>query len=292
MRATVPDVGIERASVARVDIGQVAIGPMAVGQLVIRDAAVGIAAGRAEMRDVRLTLTLRFEVFWEVHIDLPWPFDDIDVGDRGALGSMSIRFPARDAAIPGLRDIRLHIGQMTGRDVRVAADPISGLQLTAVTAEALRAADASAPVTGFTLSGLGLSSFALAGVGIPAAAVRSLVVRRATGAPITLPGLTLRGLSLPAAASNDISSAGLDIPFTTTAERLGPIDFGLLRVGVDVTPSARAQVGRLELSGVRASATVGAVEVRDVTLPYEALGLTLSDIGIETIDIPTIGVAP
>ena len=31
--------------------------------------------------------------------------------------------------------------------------------------------------------------------------------------------------------------------------------------------------------------------VRDVTLPYEALNLTLSDLGIETIEIPTIGVA-
>ncbi len=86
----------------------------------------------------------------------------------------------------------------------------------------------------------------------------------------------------------------MDLPFVPQVQfRVppSPLDLGVLTVQLKISPSASAHVNRLLLTGVKASANVGTIEVRDVTLPYEALNLTLSDLGIETIEIPTIGVA-
>jgi hypothetical protein len=122
--------------------------------------------------------------------------------------------------------------------------------------------------------------------------VRGVVVRQVKGAPVTLPALRLRGLALPAAAANDITSGPLDL----TVERSDPFtfpprDLGILTVGLRVFASARMEVDQMRMSGVQASASAETIELQNVTLPYGAVELTLSDVGIQTIDIPLIGVA-
>jgi hypothetical protein len=51
------------------------------------------------------------------------------------------------------------------------------------------------------------------------------------------------------------------------------------------------EVDQMRMSGVQASASAETIELQNVTLPYGAVELTLSDLGIQTIDIPLIGVA-
>lgn len=67
-------------------------------------------------------------------------------------------------------------------------------------------------------------------------------------------------------------------------------DVGVLDVTLRVTPGARLQADQLRLSGVRSSAAVGSIELRDVVLPYEVLDLTLSQIGLEALELPKIEV--
>jgi hypothetical protein len=44
------------------------------------------------------------------------------------------------------------------------------------------------------------------------------------------------------------------------------------------------------MTGVRASLSADLVELGNVTVPYELHNLTLADLGVHTIDIPTITV--
>jgi hypothetical protein len=273
----------------RLTIGQVVVGPITVGQLVLRNAALGISAGQAQLQGVVITVRLRFDLEWHVHIGLPWPFDDIDIGDTTFLGTISIPFAFGNAAIPNLQNINLNIAQLTGSNIATQADPIANVKLDGLRAEDIRASGITAPVQGFTLSGMSLGSLAVQGIGVPAASVTSATVGRVHGQPASLPLLVLKGLSLPAAAANDISSGALDIPITRDAITLGA-DLGLLRIGLKVTPSANMHVDRMLMSGVQARASVGTIELRNVTLPYNALNITLADMGIETLEIPTIGV--
>jgi len=60
-------------------------------------------------------------------------------------------------------------------------------------------------------------------------------------------------------------------------------DFGL--VPLEAAAAGR-QVDHLGIWDATASATVGQVVLHDVTLPYDVLNLTLSQIGINTVGIP------
>jgi hypothetical protein len=50
-------------------------------------------------------------------------------------------------------------------------------------------------------------------------------------------------------------------------------------------------VGHLEITDAAASATVGSIALNNVTLPYDVLNLTLSQVGIKTIDVPAFNVS-
>jgi hypothetical protein len=47
----------------------------------------------------------------------------------------------------------------------------------------------------------------------------------------------------------------------------------------------------MHMSGVNASATVGTAELQKVVLPFDITTLTLADLGLETLDVPLIGVS-
>jgi hypothetical protein len=291
MKATIPTVSLARANVSRVDVGQVGIGPISIGELVLQNTLFSINAGRARMFDVSVRLRLDFDLTWNVHIGLPWPFDDIDIGDTVRLGHVIIPLPFGTADVPSLQNINLNIPSLTANGVTTEADPIVDLALTDLAVDSVRVTDVVAPVPDFALTGLGLQSLGVDGVRVPGASAGSATIRRVTGSPLQLGALRLRGLVLPSAAANDITSGPIDLPVTRPPVSLGPLDLGILDVTLKITPSANAHIARLVMSDVRASARIGAIVVRNVRLPYDALNLTLSDLGLETIDIPTIGLS-
>jgi hypothetical protein len=129
-------------------------------------------------------------------------------------------------------------------------------------------------------------------VAVPAAHVGGTTVGRVRGTPLTLPHLRLRDLTLPGAAAGDIRSGPLDVPLQRRERmRLSPaLNLGFLRLTPFVRPSAGTHVTQMHLTGVQASVAARAVELGNVTIPYELHNLTLADIGVHTIDVPTITV--
>jgi len=111
------------------------------------------------------------------------------------------------------------------------------------------------------------------------------------GDPAAIPALSLADLQLPSAQIPTIDST---VPLTIPLVFQGPsagFDAGILRVKLTITPSLTTHVNHLQIAGATASASAGQIVLHDVTLPYDALNITLSQIGIDTIDIPnfTIG---
>ena len=68
-------------------------------------------------------------------------------------------------------------------------------------------------------------------------------------------------------------------------------DAGILSLAIHVTPSVLSHIDHLEITNADASATVGQVVLHNVTIPYDVLNLTLSQIGISTITIPAFNVS-
>lgn len=290
MDARVPDAVVARVDVGRIDVGQVSLGDIVVGQLRVDDARVNIRSGQALLRDVRVRMRLEFSIDWWIGIDL-W-FDDFSDSGTATFRPLVIPLSLGDWEIPGLRDINLDIAALTGTNVQTSADPIGNLQLNGLAADDVRATDVLLPTAGLTLAGLGLTSLSVADVAVPAARIGGATVGQVGGAPLTLPSLRLRGLTLPSAAAGDIRSGALDIPLQRR-ERIPlepSVNLGFLRLAPFVRPSAATQVSQMQLTGVRASVAAGRVELGNVTVPYELHNLTLADIGVHTIDVPTITV--
>jgi hypothetical protein len=285
MDARVPEAVVARVDVGRIDVGQVSLGDIVVGTLRVDNAQVNIRSGQVLLRDVVVSMRLEITLDWFVDVVL---FSDSGTQE---LDIVTIDFALGDWEIPGLGNIDLDIAALTGSDVHTSADPIPGLQVNGLAAETVRATDVVLPTAGFTLAGLGLASLTVADVSVPAARVGGATVEQVRGTPLSLPSLRLRGLALPSAAAGDIRSGALDIPLQRR-ERIPLGGFSLGFVGVDVfaRPSAATQVSRLEMTGVRASLSADLVELGNVTVPYGLHNLTLADLGVHTIDIPTITV--
>jgi len=290
VHVNVPEVDIQRAALSSISVGQVGIGPITVGELVVQDINARLNSGVAFIRNMTVTLRLRIDFEWSVHVGLPWPFDDIDIGGTEHLGTFSFNLPAvGDVTIPGLSNINLNIPSLTAHNVTASANPLTNLQVNNASAETIQARDAVLPTAGFTIAGLSLNSVEGENIGVPAATVRQSTVGRVRADPLAVSELSLNSVSLGSATVPTVrNTSPFDVPTNFQARRIPPggADFGILEIALVITPSATSHIPYLEINNSNLTATTGRVVVRNITLPFEVLNLTLSQIGVNTVGIP------
>lgn len=288
MHVNVPEADVQRASLTSIGIGQVAIGPITVGEMVVNNVDFSMSAGVGFIRGMTVTIRLRFDLDWHIHIPLPWPFDDIDIGDSTYLGTFSFTMPPLgDVTIPGLSNLHFHIPQLIANSVSATANPLSNVQLHNASAEQIQARDVVLPTAGFTIAGLSLGSVEGDNVSVPAAGVRQATVARVRGDALSLPDFSLQGLTLGSARIPSLfNTTPFDVPAQLQPRKLPEFNLGIVRLTLTVTPSATSHIPYFEVDNSTASATTGAVVLHNVTLPFDVLNLTLSQVGINSIGIP------
>jgi hypothetical protein len=285
MQLKVPQLTVKQAGLQTISIGQLGIGPISVGSLALSNIGFTLNAAHALLQDVNVTVTIKITVEWHIHIGLPDGIPDINIGDTYDLGSFDFSLPVGNITIPSLSNLKFEIPSVTAQNLSLNASPL-GVQLTNVAADNIHAADAVLPQNGFTIAGLALGSLSGGGIGVPAATVGQATVQHLHGDPAKIPSLALGGLQLPAVQIPSIMST---IPLSIPADLQGPspgFDAGILKLAIHIYPSVLMRIEHLQIMGATADASVGQAVLHDVTLPYDALNLTLSQIGIDTIDIP------
>jgi len=290
MQAKVPQLSVQHAGIQTISIGQLGLGPISVGNLVLTNVDLSMNAAQAVLHNMTVTVTIDIAVEWHIHIPLPWPFPDIDIGHTDHLGSFSFSLPVGDVTIPGLSNLKFHVPTLNAQNLGVTASPLT-LQLTNVSADDIHASDFAMPPQGFTINGLTITSLSGTGIGVPGATLAQATVGNLKGDAVKLPSMTLGGLQLPTMQIPSLSSS---VPLTIPANLHGPspgFDAGVLSVVLHITPSVVSHVDQLDITGVSAAASVGQLVLHDVTLPYNAHNLTLSRVGIDTINIPGFTVA-
>jgi hypothetical protein len=295
----VPGLDVNQANLQSVDLAKVSIGPITVGDLVLSNTDVSMSVKDMLLQDVTVWMNIHFTFQWNVHIGLPDGIPDFDVGATWDLGTLHIPpfglppIPLGDIVVPGLTNINLHIPTVTAQNMSVNASPLA-LHLDAPTADQIHATNATLPVGGFSIAGLSLNSVQGTAISVPDAHLDSATINHLHGTPIKISTFALDTLKLPTAQVDHISStAPLEIPAQLPEY---PIGFGtphksLLSIILYVKPFAHMHVGHLEITDAAASATVGSIALNNVTLPYDVLNLTLSQVGIKTIDVPAFNVS-
>ena len=285
MRANVPTLTASQATVARIDVGQVAIGPATIERLIVRNMRFAMSAGAGRLRDFHVTVTLTISLSWRVHVDLV--FTDFTREGTWQIGRPSIGFGFNDVPLPGLNSLTVNLDEMTAQNLSASSGPIANLGLGPIIAEQIRGATIAAPTAGFAVNGIGLTAVRGEGVVLPAASVGEVSIARLTGGSVPIPTLSIPNLAFPAASVGEIRSSNVNAVAPAVVFNAGG---GLLRVTLRVVPEANVRIAQMVLTNINASTSIGSVEVRNVVLPFEVLNLRLSDIGVNTIEIPAFEV--
>ena len=288
MLTTIPQANVQHAGVGTISVGQVGIGPITIGQLVLSNLAVSAAGDGAFLRNFVVTLTYTMHLDWHLHIDFPGhPIDESGTED---LDSPTFIVGFGDIRVPGIENVTIDIASLTANNIAATANPVTNLQLGAAVAEQIQARNLKLPAQGFSIAGLGLGALNVGGFGVPAATLDAVTIGRIHGDAFPLGQMTLANLALPSAAVPDIVSQGVD---TTAAPKPKAfhLDLGCLDLTLRVNPKAQAHIDQLVIHNVKASTSIGKIELHNVVAPYELLNLTLAQIGIDTIAIPSVALA-
>lgn len=288
MLTTIAEADIQRGSVNSINVGQVGIGPVTIGQLVVSDLELNTSADRAVLRNFVVTVTYNMKLDWHLHIDLP--NNDIDESGTEDLDSPTFIIGFGDLRIPGLEKLKIEIAKLAVDNPAATIDAVSNIQLGAAVAEQIQAKNVKLPTAGFSLSGLGFGALNVGGFGAPAATIDSVSIGRVHGDTTPFGQMTLSNLAVPAVTIPDIVAQGVDTTATPKPKAFH-MDLGCLDLVLKVNPTAQAHVDELIIADIKGSTSIGKIELHNVVAPYELLNLTLSQIGIDNISVPTIAIA-
>jgi hypothetical protein len=289
MLATVHQANLNRATIGSLAVGQLGIGPIQIGQLVLDSLDVAMAAGVAQLTNFRVTITLDIALDWHVHIGLPLGLS-IDRRGHVTFDRTSFMLALGNVTVPGLQNLSLHVDTTNAANVAMVVQPLTNLMLGGAVAEQIQATNVAVPSGGFQIAGLAISGVQADGIAVPAAGVDKVAIAHVHGdgtgvGSVVIPG----GLSLPHASVSDVVSQAVDASATEAAIEFS-VTPGFLDLTLSITPSARAQADRLEITNISGDVSVGRLELHDVVAPYELLNLTLAQIGIESVEVPTLSV--
>jgi hypothetical protein len=288
MLITVPQSSIQSTGINTVNVGQIGIGPITIGQLVLTDLELNTAADGAFLKNLVVTVTYTMSLDWHLHIDLPGK--SIDQSGTEDLDSPQFIVGLGDVQIPGLQNIKIAIDSLSLDQVAATSNPVTNVQLGSAVAQQIEAKNLVVPAHGFTLVGLSIGGLNVGGFGTPAASLDSLSIGRVHGEATPFGHMALSNLALPSAAIADIVGQGVDTVGTPKPKAFH-LDLGCLDLTLKVNPQAEAHIDQVVIQNIKASTAIGKLELNNIVAPYELLNLTLSQVGIDTITVPTIAVA-
>ena len=278
-----------KLSVGSIAIGEIDAGPISIGKLVVESIQVDVSTGMIEARNLVVTIEVALSLDWSVSVNVPIA-GDIGWSDTIDFGTLSATIRFGNVTAPGLRDLKLDLPRLAVSDIKALVGAIRNLELGALIAQQIAMKDVVAPQPEFSLSGLGLGSVNVAGASVPRATVGEVTVGDTRGDALPLGTVTIPGLSLPGASVGDITSDGFDLSADSAPYKF-PADAGLLQVTLVATPSAEVAIDELRITNVATAASVGTITLDEVFLPYDVMGVKLSDLGIDSISLPSLEVS-
>jgi len=293
MKISIPEATVGTVGAQQVSIGQVKLGAVHIGQLSLNDLKVQASTGVAQLRNVRVVLTLVFALDWTVGVIIDaGPLGKVDFSQSGTLdlGKLELGIGFGNVTLPGLADLALEIPKLPTADLSAVIGSLKGLNLGPVLAERIKAQGLVAPAQGFQLNGLGLGAASAQDVAITDAAMDDITIGRVSGGTLPLAGFTIPNLAFPPVKIPRVSCRNVSADSNAVVTEMPEVDVGLLKATLTTTTTAHFEIDELRLDGIKAAASIGEIALKNVELPYEILDLTLSQIGIERIGVPAVKV--
>lgn len=285
-RIELPHFASASGSAANIRIGEVSLGQASVDHVDVFDTRTTFDTGNVFLADARALV--------EIQLSVRWWYDFWFASDSGtvSLGSVSFPFTVGNIAIPRLRNIRLEIPTASLDDITATLQPVVNLDLGGGTFENLALTDTVLPSAGFGLGGLGLGAVKLDGLEIPAASSAKLELGGfSPNGPLVLPSIRVDNLNLPSASAPRIESDGLiSVPQATASQRVVPFSLGVIGFDFRMRPVLDFVIERLVIEDLSASASIAALEIRDIAAPLTIRDVQLDGLSLEQLTIDRITV--
>jgi hypothetical protein len=227
-------------------------------------------------------------VGWLIDVPDPWP--DIDLREHGTLdlGSAELAVGLGHLELPGLKQLPITVASLSASDVQATIGALQGLRLGPAVAEQIRLRGVQLPSAGMALQGLGLGAAQLSGVSVPAASAQQVDIGRLATGATPIPSLSVKGLQVPPVRLDPLHLSVKRAQPQTLVTELAPASNDLLSVTLRMTTTASLDIKELSITGMKAGAQLDEIVLQDVALPAELLDVTLSQLGIGEIAVPTM----
>jgi hypothetical protein len=273
-------------TIGSLKVGSVQLGEATIDRLVVRDVTTSVHSGRAFLQNVR-TIT-------RVQVIVDWWYDVLfDSGSgRDTFTSPLIPIEVGNLLVPSLQDINLSVPEVTVTGARAQITPIANLDLGGGRFDDVTVNGTKLPAAGFGLSGLELGTLTLSDLGVPATATQSVTLGqfRPNGA-LTLPGVEVTGVNVPAAQAPSIQSSSPVNVFGLQPQDpypVGGLDLRIFGFSIGVRPIIDIQIGVLTLDDVSLRAAIGSLRLESVTTPVTVRDIALGDVALQQVTVKQI----
>lgn len=282
-RANIDHVTAESGSVDQINVNQITLGNATIENITLSGISASLNGSQAFMQGVRMVLELHFSLEWEV--DLGWLGS---WGDTADLGSISFPVDIGNVSVPSLANIQFTIPSATATNVAAHIEPIKNLKLGETNFKKLHATDTDAPSNGFSINGLGIGGFSVNKLDVPKTSTASVTVDEVKPVGnVTLPGVSVTGVSLPSLHVGLINAGGFGIDANASRRSL-VADFGILSFKLNIDPVSHLNVQSMTIQDAALSLAANRADIKNIRLPLSIEGVEIRKLGLNTVKVNNI----
>jgi len=285
----VEEVNLSSVGFDKIKINRIQPGVTKVGSLEVIGSEMNFHLDAIVIRGIRIDLKLLLYEDFKITIDYIFGSEVVE-GQAVSLGELMFYFDIGDITLP-FPDTEIAFEELKVHDIELKIDPIRNLVLPAMEAKNIQMDDVNLPLAGILLRGMGVGEADVRGVKVPDARAERIRFGRVHGASVNVPSILFPGITLGMVAkdvetektsaklTNEKSTPWIDIvttPLLTLAARL------LVRTEAALT------IDKVILKGLKSQINMGPLQLKDLTLPFNLLGIEMEDISISNVQVPAL----
>ena len=218
-------------------------------------------------------------------------------GTAFAMGEIQLALNVGDIKLD-IPDIVASIEETKVQNLEVSVAPIDNLIFPGIVAKVLELNNLRLPTSGFKIShGVKLESMELSNLTIPDADAKKIMIKSVSGMSVSVPGIELPGISLELEAGDiDLKNVGAKVskkkqctPWVPILRiPLPPLNFD---ARICVQPETNLTIDKLTITNIKQKLGLKKMTATNLVLPFDVLGIQLTNLKIKGIEIPQVEVA-
>ncbi len=241
------------------------------------------------IRGIKLDLKLLLFEDFKIAIDYILGTEVVE-GHAVSLGELMFYFDIGDITLP-FPDTEIAFDDLKLHDMELNVDPIRNLVLPAMEARNIKMDDVNLPLAGIILRGMGVGEADVRGVKVPDARAGRIRFGNVHGASVNVPAISIPGITLGVAAK-DVEAEKTSVKLTeeksTPWINIATTPLLTLAARLLVRTEAALTVDKIILKGLESEINTGALQLKDLTLPFNLLGIEMENILISNVQVPVL----